>query len=59
MNSIASIYRPQELISCPTELNFGDCCTGSLSYQLLTIKNVSEDRLDIHFRSEVSVIQYF
>ncbi|PRP80194.1 hypothetical protein PROFUN_12152, partial [Planoprotostelium fungivorum] len=42
-----------ELISCASELHFGDCCTGTLTSQLLTIKNVSEDRLDIHFRSEV------
>lgn len=36
------------------KLNFGDCYTGLPVYQLLTVKNVTEDTMEVFFDSDAS-----
>ena len=40
-------------VLAPDKLHFGDCYSGSRIFQLLTIRNVTEEQLDIQFGSSL------
>eukprot|EP01114_Cavostelium_apophysatum_P004034 TRINITY_DN1416_c0_g1_i3.p1 TRINITY_DN1416_c0_g1~~TRINITY_DN1416_c0_g1_i3.p1 ORF type:complete len:1432 (-),score=329.32 TRINITY_DN1416_c0_g1_i3:312-4607(-) len=53
-NVLSKLQASQEYVVAPDMLDFGDCYTGIPTCQLLTLRNIAEQPVDIYFESDDS-----
>ena len=53
INTSSLIYQ-KAYITVTEKINFGDCFTSMPASQFITVRNVSQDTVDVHFNCDIS-----